>query len=181
MCANVWRWCQFILNLHKQKPKLTRKQIEDMFRVNLATIASSTGGPPVTDADLLLFLKFIDIAVAWLTGQAPKEPLFPKELARFMNRAEARQVKPRKFKAEHLEAYQAREQARREGKTITNQRLAKRYMQAAYERKPESAIRAMGNTLKRIERDIERVRTAASAPSATEANAKMKHKNVGQR
>ena len=92
-----------------------------------------------------------------------------------MNRLGARKVKPRKFKPEYRQAFQHREQARGEGKKITLKELAQRFTPAAYEHHPESAVRAMGNALQRIERDSRRIE------AATASNAKMEDKIVRER
>jgi len=145
-CALQWECCQFILSRK-------RSQLERMFRVDPASLGQISNGPRMTAADLRVQIKIIDNVTAWLTGETPLDALSYRDMGRLMIREGSRTIGPRTFKREFVQAFEAREWARTAGQRITQKELAQRFTPRAYERNPESALRAMGNGLKRIERD----------------------------
>ena len=106
--------------------------------------------------DLRLFCEMFDGMAAAITEEKPQARISPKRLGNFLKRLDRPKIKPRKFKQEFIQAYQAREHARRGGKAVTHKTLAQTFTRNGYERNPESAIRGMGRAMRSIGLDRKR-------------------------
>jgi len=178
--ANGLRLLEFLLNCHKLKPRPTKKQLEAMLQIDEKKLAADTDYSRMTTDDFELYGNLIDYFTLFLTGREAEAQLTQKALAQFMRRESERKVKPRKFKAEFVNAFEARQKALEEGKGITLQKLAARFTPVAYARNEASAIRNMGQALRRIERDQQRLGRGPGEVRFV-ANENIRDKNVHQR
>jgi hypothetical protein len=158
--ARAWLLLQFILNVRKMKPRPTKQQLEELFRIDKKKLATNTDCHGMTADDLTLYQSAIDYYTLLLTGRQAETELTPKALAQFLRRQGTRKIKPRKFKPEFVNAFKERQKALREGRGIAVPGLAARFTPAAFERNEASALRNMGQALQRIERDHMRLKAA---------------------
>lgn len=180
LAANL-RLIGFLLNHQKLKPRPTKKQLDELFRIDAAKFAKDADYRRMTTGDLAVLEMMIDYYRLLLTGDEAEARLTPKQMIQFLSRQSTRRTKPRKYKPEFVAAFKERQRALKLGRGITVEKLTEHFTPAAFESNEASAIRKMGQALKRIELDHKRLKTEGlESPYEFVTNENIPDKNVRQ-
>lgn len=151
----------FYWTLHNLRKTRQTKLLKQLLRVDEAKVAASTRQDQrLTAADAKDFSEFAVMIEQYILGR--DIPAFhPSRFRALLHRLERRQkVTPKRFEPRFVNAFREREKARKNGKVITQAKLAAKFMPDAYQRNLDSATRCMGKALARIEAEEKRLELA---------------------